>query len=315
MSRGMIHDKGVPELPAVTIYCERLRAYVVGRKLEKIQVVSPSLVRTFDPPYRGCVGLEVTSIRRIGKRIVLGFEDDLFYVIHLMIAGRLRWKARTFKVPRKRGLAGFTFENGLLLLTEASPKKRASLHCVRGEAALQALDPGGIEVMDCTDEEFRKAITRENRTLKRGLTDPRILSGSGNAYSDEILHQAQLSPLKRTRQLTDPEIGNLLKCLRETMTLWIERTREEVGDGFPDKVSAFKKRMAVHGKYGKPCPVCKTEVQRIRYAANECNYCPTCQTQGRLLSDRSLARLLKGDWPKTIEELEELKRSREPIDK
>ncbi len=304
----MIHDPAVPELPDVVVYCERLVDHVVGRPLRSIRVVSPSLVRTFDPPYRSCIDKHVTGVRRIGKRVVLGFEEDLFVVIHLMISGRLRWKQPDFKIPRKRALAGFGFDHGLLLLTEASHKKRASLHCVRGEEALEALNPGGMEVLGCTVADFAAALTRENRTLKRAMTDPRILSGIGNAYSDEILHAAHLSPLKRTRQLSDDEFERLHRHTHEVLNLWTERTREEVGDGFPDKVTAFRKEMAVHGKYGEPCPECGAAVQRIRYADNECNYCATCQTGGRLLSDRSLARLLKGDWPKTLEELEAMRR-------
>ena len=301
----MLHDWGVPELPDVLIYCERLEALCVGHTLQGVTVVSPGLVRTFDPPYRECVGKKVTGIRRSGKRIILAFEDELFYVIHLMIAGRLRWKAADFKVPRKRGLAGFKFEHGLLLLTEASPKKRASLHCVRGEAGLDEHDRGGLEVLPATLDTFKAALVRENRTLKRALTDPRILSGVGNAYSDEILHTAKMSPLKRTRQLGDDEMARLFDATKAVLVRFIDAVRKEVGDGFPDKVTAFRQDMAVHGKYGKECPVCDSRIQRIRYASNECNYCATCQTEGRMLSDRSLARLLKGDWPKTIEEMEE----------
>ena len=297
----------MPELPDVTVYVERLRAFVRGHTLRGIQVVSPSVVRTYAPSYRECIGHEVCSVDRIGKRIVLGFDPDLFLVIHLMISGRLRWKRPSFEVPRKRGLVGFYFDHGMLLFTEASTRKRASLHCVRGRDGLAEHNPGGVELEGIDLEAFVAALTRENRTLKRALTDPRILSGIGNAYSDEILHRARLSPLKRSRQLTTRELQCLHQAMLETLEAWTERLRREVGDGFPDRVTAFHPEMAVHGRYGQPCPVCQKAVQRIRYAESECNYCPTCQTRGRLLSDRSLARLLKEDWPGTVEELEALK--------
>ena len=297
----------MPELPDIIVYCERLSEYIGGRTLEGVRIASPALVRTFDPSYRECVGKKVTTVHNMAKRIVLGFEDDLFLVIHLMISGRLRWKPRTTKVPKKRGLAGFTFEHGLLLFTEASSHKRASLHCVRGKDELVQFDRGGLEVPGSTLEAFSDAIKRENRTLKRGLTDPRILSGIGNSYSDEILHRARLSPLKRTRQLTDAELALLHQTSQDILLEWTDIHRKAVGDGFPDKVTAFHKKMAVHGKFREPCPVCSTPVQRIAYASNECNYCATCQTGGRLLSDRSLARLLHDDWPKTVEELEGLR--------
>lgn len=300
----------MPELPAVTVYVECLRAKTLGHTLEKIRVASPSLVQTYDPSYRECVGRDVGSVHRIGKRLVLGFPDELYLVLHLMIAGRLRWKKPGLPVPKKRGLAAFYFAHGTLLLTEASSHKRASLHCVRGRDALTQFDRGGLEVIDCAPKAFATALRRENRTLKRAMTDPRILNGIGNAYSDEILHAAQLSPMKRTRSLSDDEIERLRVHTREQLLRWTEQSRRELKDGFPDKVTAFRKGMAVHGRHREPCPACGTPVQRIVYAENECNYCPTCQTEGRLLSDRSLARLLKEDWPKTAEELEALRSER-----
>lgn len=302
----------MPEYPDITVYVERLRARVLGHAMTGLRVISPSLVRTFAPSYRECVGREIVSIHNIGKRIVFGFSGELFLVLHLMIAGRLRWKKPGFKPPRKRGLAAFYFEHGTLLLTEASPKKRASLHCVQGAAGLVEHDRGGVDVFAAGRDGFQTALARENRTLKRAMTDPRILSGIGNAYSDEILHRAQLSPLKRTRQLDAGELERLYDSTLTVLTEWTDRLRKQVGEGFPDKVTAFHEKMAVHGKYNEPCPACEKPVQRIRYAdkAFECNYCPTCQTGGRLLSDRSLARLLKEDWPKTVEELEEMTASR-----
>jgi formamidopyrimidine-DNA glycosylase len=247
-------------------------------------------------------------MRRIGKRIVFGLEEELFLVIHLMIAGRLRWRDRGKPIPKQNGLAALDFPSGTVLFTEASKKKRASIHLVRGEAALADLDPGGIEVFECTVAEFRAAMRRENHTLKRALTDPHILSGIGNAYSDEILHRARMSPFRQTHSLSDGELDTLLEVVRASMKEWIDLLRKEVGDGFPEKVTAFHDAMSVHGKFGKPCPVCGTPIQRIRYADNEANYCTVCQTGGRLLADRSLSRLLKSNWPKTLEELEERRR-------
>jgi formamidopyrimidine-DNA glycosylase len=301
----------VPELPDVTLYCERLRARVVGRPLEVVRVASPSLLRTVDPPLSAAAGRTVTGVRRLGKRIVLELEGGLFLVIHLMIAGRLRWRSRGTRARPGRpgrgggGLATFDFPDGTLLLTEASTKKRASLHVLCGEASLAALDPGGLEVLETTLERFAEALRRENHTLKRSLTDPHFFSGIGNAYSDEILHRARLSPLRQTQKLTDPEIQALFEAARATLTEWTDRLRAEVGDGFPEKVTAFREGMAVHGRHGRPCPRCGAPVQRIVYAENECNYCAPCQTGGRLLADRALSRLLKGDWPRSLEELEE----------
>lgn len=297
----------MPELPDVVVYLEALDRYCTGRVLEKVRVRSVSLMRTYDPPLSAVEGQVVQGFRRIGKRIVFEFPDELFMVIHLMVAGRLRWRARGVAVPAKVGLAAFDFEDGSILFTEQGTKKRASLHILRGEAALAEQDRGGIEPLDASLDEFATALTRENRTLKRGLTDPRILSGIGNAYSDEILHGAQLSPVKRTRQLSDEEMGRLYEATHAQLEIWTDRLREDVGDAFPDKVTAFRSEMAVHGKYGEPCPVCSSPVQRIVYASNETNYCATCQTGGKLLADRSLSRLLKEDWPKTLEDLEELR--------
>jgi formamidopyrimidine-DNA glycosylase len=300
----------VPELPDVLLYIERLEPRIVGQKLEKIRLGSPFLLRTVDPPIRSGEGRSVTGLSRLGKRIVIGLEGDLHLVIHLMIAGRLRWRDRGAKLARKLGLAAFDFTSGTLLLTEASTKKRASLHLVRGTEGLAGLDPGGLEVLESNTAAFGDALRRENRTLKRALTDPRLLSGIGNAYSDEILHRAKLSPLQRTHQLDAGEIERLHRATIETLREWIVRLRAEVGDGFPEKVTAFRTGMAVHGRYRQPCPVCGDPVQRIVYAENECNYCPRCQTHGKLLADRALSRLLREDWPRTLEELEEMKASR-----
>lgn len=295
----------MPELPDVLVYVERLAALTRGQKLERVRVASPFVVRTFDPPLRELEGLAVRGVERIGKRIVLGFERELFLVIHLMISGRLRWRERGATLQKKVGLLALDFPDGTLLFTEASTKKRASVHVVRGRAALEPFDRGGVEPLDASREEFAAALRRENRTLKRALTDPRLVSGVGNAYSDEILFHARLSPVRLTSQLDDAELARLYSATRATLEDWIERTRAEVGDGFPEKVSAFRAGMAVHGRYGEPCPVCATKVQRIRFAENEVNYCPRCQTGGKLLADRGLSRLLKGDWPKSIDELEE----------
>ncbi|MBK8995153.1 MAG: formamidopyrimidine-DNA glycosylase [Myxococcales bacterium] len=295
----------MPELPDVLVYVERLAALIGGRVLERARVASPFVVRTFAPPLSELHGVRVAGAERIGKRIVLAFEGDLFLVIHLMIAGRLRWRERGAPLPKKLGLLALDFEHGTLLFTEASTKKRASVHVVRGRAALEPFDRGGVEPLEASLPDFAAALRRENRTLKRALTDPRLVSGVGNAYSDEILFHARLSPVRLTRQLNDEELARLLSATRDTLRTWIERTRAEVSDGFPEKVTAFREGMAVHGRYGQPCPVCATKVQRIRFAENEVNYCPRCQTGGKLLADRGLSRLLKGDWPKSIDELEE----------
>jgi formamidopyrimidine-DNA glycosylase len=298
----------VPELPDVTVYVERLAALAVGKPLDGIRIASPFVLRTVSPSPRDLIGTKVETVERMGKRIIIGFEGDRFLVIHLMIAGRLRWKKRGEKVPNKVGLAAFDFPNGSLIFTEASPKKRASLHIVQGREALKEFDRGGLDVYTATLAQFAERLRSERHTVKRSLTDPTLFDGIGNAYSDEILHAAKLSPFRMTSSMTPDEIKTLHKACVSVLKLWTDRTRKEVGDGFPDKVTAFRPEMAVHGKYGQPCPVCATPVQRIVYADNEANYCPTCQTEGRLLADRSLSRLLKEDWPKTLEELEERKK-------
>jgi formamidopyrimidine-DNA glycosylase len=298
----------VPELPDITVYVERLAAFTVGHVLERIRVASPFVVRSYDPPISSAHGKQVIGTGRIGKRLVLSLEDDLHLVIHLMIAGRLRWKKAGAPVPKKVGLAAFDFAHGALLFTEASPKKRASLHLVRGRAALDEIHRGGVDLFAATTAEVGAALREDNHTIKRALTDPTVVDGVGNAYSDEILHRARMSPFRQTRQLDDAEIATLHAAAKQVLTEWIERLRAEVGDGFPDEVTAFRPEMAVHGKYGQPCPVCGSPVQRIRYASNEANYCVTCQTGGKLLADRSLSRLLKSNWPKTLEELEDLKK-------
>ncbi len=295
----------MPELPDVTVYLEALERRVAGARLERVRLLTPFLLRSVDPPIAAVTGKGVTGVRRLGKRIVLALEDGLSLVIHLMIAGRLHWRAAGAKPPGKIGLAAFDFSTGALLLTEAGTKRRASLEVVRGEAALRALDPGGLEPLDAELAAFRAALVAENHTLKRTLTDPRVLSGIGNAYSDEILHRARLSPVKQTQALTDDEIGRLHDATRAVLTEWIARLRAETGEGFPEKVTAFRPDMAVHGRYGKPCPACGAPVQRIVYADNETNYCARCQTGGRMLADRSLSRLLHADWPRTLEEWEE----------
>jgi len=294
----------VPELPDVTLYVARLAALAVGQPLEKIRIASPFVLRTVSPSPRELEGTKVASVERLGKRIVIGFEEDRFVVIHLMIAGRLRWKKRGEKVPAKVGLAAFDFPNGTLIFTEASGKKRASLHIVQGRAALAEFDRGGLDVLGATTAAFAERLRSERHTVKRSLTDPTLFDGIGNAYSDEILHAAKLSPFRMTQSLTDDEVATLHRACTQTLVRWIEILRADVGDGFPDKVTAFRPEMAVHGKFDQPCPVCGTKVQRIVYADNEANYCPTCQTEGRLLADRSLSRLLKEDWPRTLEELE-----------
>ena len=300
----------MPELPDVTVYIEALKERVLNQTIQKIRITSPFLVRSFDPPIREAEGKKVLRLRRLGKRIVFELEDDLFLVVHLMIAGRFHWKPPNAKIARKYGLAAFDFRTGTLSLTEAGTKKRASLYLVRGADGLQVLDPQGLEIFDADLTAFRNALTRENHTLKRALTDPHLFSGIGNAYSDEILHRARLSPVQLTRRLKDSEIETLYNAVREILTEWIERLRRERGKGFPEHVTAFRKEMAVHGKYRKPCPVCGSPVQRIVHAENETNYCTKCQTGGKLLADRSLSRLLKDDWPRSLEELEEMKDQR-----
>ena len=295
----------MPELPDITVYLEALDARVRGATLERVRLASPFVLRSVDPPLSEAHGRVVVVLRRVGKRIVIALDGDLFLVIHLMIAGRLHWRAAGAKVPGKVGLAGFDFSAGTLTLTEAGTKKRAAIHLVKGEPGLADLDAGGIDPLACTAEEFSGAITRENHTLKRALTDPHILSGIGNAYSDEILHRARLSPVRQTRALSDGEHSRLYEATRATLYEWIARLRQAAGGEFPEGVTAFRPEMAVHGRYGRPCPDCGAAVQRIRYADNETNYCAKCQTGGTLLADRALSRLLRSDWPRTLEEMEE----------
>ena len=296
----------MPELPDVNVYVEHLSSRLAGEVLRGVRLKSPFLLRTFDPPLASSVGKKVLAVSRLGKRIVIGLEQELFLVVHLMIAGRFRWKPPGAAIPGKLGLASFDFDQGSLLLTEASSKKRASLHLVQGAASLGQFDRGGIEVEKATLADFRAALLRENHTVKRSLTDPRLFSGIGNSYSDEILHAARLSPVKRTTQLTDDEVARLFEATRRTLDLWTRRLRDETGRSFPEKVTAFREGMAVHGRYGKPCPDCGAPVQRIVYAENETNYCARCQTGGKLLADRALSRLLHEDWPRSLEELEEM---------
>jgi formamidopyrimidine-DNA glycosylase len=295
----------VPELPDLTVYLEALEKRVLGQPLEAVRIASVSLLRSVDPPLSEFSGRRVVSLRRLGKRLVLGFEGELFLVLHLMIAGRLRWKERGAKPPGRIGHAVFDFPNGSLIVTEAGTKKRASLFALRGEDALAAHDPGGLEPLEASLAEFAAVLRRESHTLKRALSDPHLFAGIGNAYSDEILHRARLSPVALTQRLSDEEIARLFEATQETLRLWIERLRAETGEAFPEKVTAFRPRMAVHGRYRKPCPVCGAPVQRIVHAENETNYCARCQTRGKLLADRALSRLLKQDWPRTLEELEE----------
>lgn len=294
----------MPELPDITIYIEALETRVMGQRLAGVRLASPFLLRSVDPPLTEFSGKRVTGLRRLGKRIVFQCEDDLFLVLHLMIAGRLHWREAGAKLSGKQTLAAFDFDDGALVLTEAGSKKRASLHAVRGIEELEAHDPGGAEIADLDLDAFRTALTRGNHTLKRALTDPHLFSGIGNAYSDEILHRARLSPIKLSQSLTDKETARLFDATRETLSDWVDRLRAETGDGFPEKVTAFRDGMAVHGRYGQPCPDCGAPVQRIVYASNETNYCAACQTDGKLLADRALSRLLKKDWPRTLEELE-----------
>jgi formamidopyrimidine-DNA glycosylase len=298
----------MPELPDVELYLAALRPRVLGRAVRGTRVASPFFVRTFDPPLSTLDGRAVTALRRLGKRLVFGFEDDLFAVVHLMIAGRLRWLEPGAKIPAKLGLAAFDFDHATLLFTEAGSRKQASLHLVRGAAAVEAMDPGGGDVFAMPPAAFAAALTAENHTLKRVLTDPHVFSGIGNAYSDEILHAARLSPVKLSQSLTDEETARLLAATREVLSAWTAKLQEDAGDAFPEKVTAFRPEMAVHGKYGQPCPRCGAPVQRIVYATNESNYCAPCQTGGRLLADRALSRLLREDWPKTLDALEQTKR-------
>ena len=298
----------MPELPDVEVYVERLRALSVGQPIQAIRLASPFVLRTVSPAPKDLVGAKVESVERLGKRIVIGVDGQRFIVIHLMIAGRLRWKEPNAKLPGKLALAGFDFPNGTLVFTEASGKKRASLHVVAGRAALADFDRGGLDVFTASPAQFGERLRSERHTVKRSLTDPTLFDGIGNAYSDEILWAAKQSPFRMTSALTDGEIAALHQACTSQLALWTDRLRAEVGDGFPDKVTAFRPEMAVHGKFGEPCPRCGTKVQRIVYADNEANYCPTCQTDGKLLADRSLSRLLKDDWPKTLEELEERRR-------
>jgi formamidopyrimidine-DNA glycosylase len=297
-------DTPVPELPDIVVYIEALDKRIAGQVLEGIRLVSPFLLRTAEPPLASAEGKRVREIRRIGKRIAIGLEDDLWLVLHLMIAGRLHWQKRGAKISRPRGLAAFDFPTGTLTWTEAGSQKRASLHVVRGGGGLMALDPGGLEVLNATIDQFAQALTSANHTLKRALTDPRMFSGIGNAYSDEILFEARLSPLALTQKLSRAEIERLFLAVRSTLLRWTGELRAASGDAFPENVTAFREKMAVHGRYKEPCVGCGTKIQRIRYAANETNYCPHCQTGGKLLADRALSRLLREDWPRTPEELE-----------
>jgi len=294
----------VPELPDIQVYLERLGASVLDRRLERLDILNPFVLRSVDPAPAELSGRRVVSLGRIGKRIVIGIENELFVVLHLMIAGRLRWRPPGKKIAGKLAQAAFLFESGTLYLTEAGSKRRASLHIVRGEEALARFDRGGIEVLEIDTKAFAARLRSENHTLKRALTDPRLFSGVGNSYSDEILHRAKLSPLMLTNRINDAEIARLLHAVQSVLIEWTDRLREEAGDNFPEKVTAFREGMAVHGRYRQPCPVCGSPVQRIRYADNETNYCARCQTNGRLLADRALSRLLKEDWPRSIDEVD-----------
>ena len=298
----------MPELPDILLYLHALRSRIVGHVVQHVRLASPFLLRSIAPPPSAVEGKAIVDLQRLGKRIVLEAEGEIFMVFHLMIAGRFRWKPPQTKIPGKIGLLGIDFDHGTLLMTEAGTKRQASLHIVEGRSALAQHDPGGVQVLDITLPEFAEALQAENHTLKRALTDPHVFSGIGNAYSDEILHAAGLSPFKQTQSLQDAEVRQLYDATRQTLTTWIERLRAQAADGFPEKVTAFHPEMAVHGKYGHACPRCGSPVQRVVYAANEANYCATCQTGGRLLADRSLSRLLRDDWPKTVEELEKRRR-------
>ena len=292
----------MPELPDILLYTESLKPRILNQPLQRVRLASPFVVRSVTPSISAISNRTVRALRRLGKQIILEFDGGLFLVVHLMIAGRFQWKEPGARIPGKLGLAAFDFPAGTLLLTEAGSKKRASLHVVEGEHRLAAFDRGALEVLDSSLEEFRQTLTKENHTLKRSLTDPRLFSGIGNAYSDEILHKARLSPMKLTSKLSADEIARLHSATKSTLAAWIERLRAEAGSSFPSKVTAFRPEMAVHGRYGQPCPVCRSPVQRIVYAENECNYCATCQTEGRLLADRALSRLLKQDWPRSLDE-------------
>jgi formamidopyrimidine-DNA glycosylase len=298
----------LPELPDIVVYIEALERRIAGETLDGVRLASPFLLRTVEPPLAAAVGRVVAGLRRVGKRIAIGLDNEIWLVLHLMIAGRLHWKKAGAAIPVKRGLAMFDFTTGSLLLTEAGSQKRASLHVVAGEEGLFRLDPGGIEVMRASLDEFARRLVDSNHTLKRAMTDPRLFSGIGNAYSDEILHRARLSPVALTQKLSEQEVRRLFEATRTTLTDWVQRLRDECGGGFPENVTAFREGMAMHGRYGQPCPDCGTKVQRIRYASNETNYCPHCQTGGRLLADRALSRLFGKDWPRTLEELEALPR-------
>jgi formamidopyrimidine-DNA glycosylase len=302
----------MPELPDITVYIEALESRIMGQTLERVRLASPFLLRTIEPPLTAVHGKKVRKLKRVGKRIAIGMEDDLWLVLHLMIAGRLHWRAHGAKLAGKNAPAAFDFSNGTLVLTEAGSQKRASLHVIAGEENLRALDAGGIDVFAADLNEFSAALTSANHTLKRALTDPRLFSGIGNAYSDEILHRARLSPVALTQKLPREDIKRLHLAIKTTLAGWIDRLRAEAAGAFPEKVTAFRDGMAVHGRYGKPCPDCGAKVQRIRYASNETNYCAACQTGGRLLADRALSRLLREDWPRTLEELEALSRRARP---
>jgi formamidopyrimidine-DNA glycosylase len=291
----------MPELPDLFLYIEALKSRIAGQPVERIRLASPFLVRSVSPPISAIQGKKVREVSRLGKQIVWELDDDLFLVIHLMIAGRFQWKERAAKVPGKLGLAAFEFPTGTLLMTEAGSKKRASVHLVKGRSALATFDRGALEVLESSLSDFESTLKSENHTVKRALTDPRLFSGIGNAYSDEILHRARLSPMRLTSKLTDDEVKRLHEAVQVTLSEWIDRLQRENGSAFPSKVTAFRPEMAVHGRYGEPCPVCGSPVQRIVYAENECNYCATCQTEGRLLADRAFSRLLKHDWPRSLD--------------
>jgi len=310
MVESLIRFSLVPELPDIVVYLEALEKRILGQRLDRVRIASPFLLRTSTPPVRDAEGKTVVRLRRLGKRICIGLDNDIWLVLHLMIAGRLHWKKRDAKLSPPRGLAAFDFANGTLLWTEAGSQKRASLHVVAREEGLSALDPGGIEVLESDLERFAAVLTSANHTLKRALTDPRLFSGIGNAYSDEILFEARLSPLALTQRLKPEQIERLFAAVRNNLVRWTDRLRQLSGDEFPEKVTAFRPEMAVHGRYKEPCPRCQEKIQRIRYAANETNYCPNCQTGGKLLADRALSRLLREDWPRTPEELELLTRER-----
>jgi formamidopyrimidine-DNA glycosylase len=299
----------VPELPDILLYLHALRPRIIGRRVEGVRLASPFLLRSIDPPLAAVEGRTILGLHRLGKRVVIEAEGELFLVFHLMIAGRFRWKPRGTKIPGKVGLLALDFEHGTLLMTEAGTKRQASLYAVQGRELLAQHNPGGLEVLDADLPSFERAMREENHTLKRALTDPHVFSGIGNAYSDEILHAARMSPFKQTQSLTDDEVRRLYEATRVTLNQWIARLQEQAGDEFPDKVTAFHDEMAVHGKYGQPCPDCGSPVQRVVYAANEANYCAECQTGGRLLADRSLSRLLREDWPRTLDELERRRRT------